>query len=77
LKTKVPNVVVVDRDNASRSDYTQTILVDALGGHEAEAKALAKTLGISYAPLPAGESPKPEDISLSASFIIILGTDKK
>lgn len=72
LKTKVPAAVVVDRDNADKSDYEKSILVDLTSNRSAEAAELATTLGLEVSTLPAGET-KPTD----GDFLIILGSDKK
>lgn len=77
LLKKIPNSVVVDKENASKKDYATTILIDAKGDKSDQAVQFAKALGISVSPLPSGESAKPQDASASASFIIILGSDKK
>ena len=71
LKTKVQGAAVVDRDNAKKSDYEKSVLVDISGTKSAAASELAKTLGLTVSLLPQGEA-TPE-----ADFLIILGTDKK
>jgi len=75
--SKAPTVTVTDRENAKKTEYTKTILIDPIGNKSAQAAELAKALGITVAPLPQGESPKPQDATLSADFIIIVGMDKK
>jgi hypothetical protein len=72
LKSKIPTSTITERGNAKASTYTETILVDVTGKRGAEAQALAKTLNITYSPLPAGEvSP------VGADFLVIVGGDKK
>lgn len=70
LLSKVPGARVVARGNA-KGDYAKSLLVDVAGTHKAEVSALAQTLGLSVASMPAGES------TPSADFLIILGADQK
>lgn len=71
LKTKVPEVTVVDRDNAAKSGYLKTIIVDVTQSKSIEVAKLAERLGIEVAPLPKDEA------TPAADFLIILGVDKK
>jgi len=72
FKTKLPNATIIDRDNAKRSDYATSLLIDLTGAKETEGKGLAKTLDMEYGTLPKGEI-KPT----GADFLIIVGEDKK
>ena len=69
LSQKEPNLQVKDRENAARSDYEKTILVDVAGDKAALAGQFASELGIGTGNIPDGE-PAPE-----ADFLIILGSD--
>lgn len=71
IKQKTPTLTVVDRENATRSDWEKSILVDVSGQRSSEAQNLAQVLGITVEPLPAQES------TPSADFLIILGQDQK
>ncbi len=71
LSKKSPGLTVVDRDNARRQDYAQSIVVDVTGKRTQEAQAIAARLEMALGPLPAGEA------TPSSDFLIILGADKK
>jgi hypothetical protein len=71
LKAKVANEEVLDRDNAKRKDYANSILVDIKGTKSAQAAQIAADLGLTVAPIPVDES------TPSGDFLVILGTDKK
>jgi len=71
LKAKVKNAEILDRDNAKRKDYANSILVDVKGTKNAQATQIAADLGLTIAPLPVDEA------TPSADFLVILGTDKK
>ncbi|HUD19971.1 MAG TPA: LytR C-terminal domain-containing protein [Patescibacteria group bacterium] len=71
LKSKVPNSVVTDTDNAKSRDYATSLLIDVTGTNKAQAEQLAKDLGLTVSPLPAGEA------TPSSDFLVILGADKK
>ncbi len=71
LKSKVPNAVIADTDNAKSKDYMTSLLIDVTGNNKAQAAQLANTLGLTVSPLPAGEA------TPSSDFLIILGADKK
>jgi len=62
------NITVVEKANAGKSDYTQTVVIDLTGKNAAMASELAKTLGGTTGSLPEGEA-KPQD----AEILIILG----
>lgn len=68
LKDKGANVTVVEKTNASKSDYTQTLVVDLTGKNTSMANELAKLLGGSVGGLPKGET-KPDGVEL----LVILG----
>lgn len=72
VETKVKGAKVVDTDNAAKKDYATSILVDLSGIRTIEADGYAKTLGMTVAPLPIGET-----ATASADFLVILGSDKK
>lgn len=68
LKTKAPNITVVSKGNASKSDYIKTLVVDLTGTNTADAKSIAQLLNGEVGKLPAGESASP-----SADILVILG----
>lgn len=69
LSEKEPGLRVSGRENAARSDYEKTILVDVAGDKAALADQFAANLGIEIGKLPDGEP------ALQSDFLIILGTD--
>lgn len=71
LKAAIPNADVTDRDNAKKTTYATSFLVDVEGTNAGQAQEIATKLGIPVEPFPAGES------TPSSDFLIILGTDKK
>lgn len=73
LKSKLPDLSleVVVRENAEKSDYTKTIVVDLSGRNSAQALKVAQALSGEVAKLPEGES-KPK----GADLLIILGEEK-
>jgi hypothetical protein len=66
------NIEVVDKSNAKKKTYEQSVLVDLTGTKETQAKELAKQIGVSYGTLPEDET-KPT----GADFLILVGADKK
>lgn len=72
LKTRVPDAVVVDRDNAKKNDYEKSLLIDLTGAKSDQAKEIAASLGLEVGEFPQGET-KPD----GADFLIILGADRK
>lgn len=72
LKKTIPYTLVVDKDNAKKTDYAKSILVDLTGTNSKEADEIGKLLGITVGKLPEGETK-----SAGADFLIILGEDKK
>jgi heme/copper-type cytochrome/quinol oxidase subunit 2 len=71
LLAKVKNAKVTNRDNAKRTNYEKSLLVDVKGTQPADAKTLSTELGLELSPLPVGEA------TPTADFLIILGADKK
>lgn len=71
IKEKAPELVVVDRENASKNTYEKSILIDVSGTHGEKAQALSRILGLPLEKLPEGESTPKTD------FLIILGADQK
>ena len=71
LLSKVANAKVTDRDNAKRTNYETSLLVDVQGDRSQDAKVLSDQLGLTLSPLPEGEA------TPTADFLIILGADKK
>jgi len=72
LKKVEPNTVVTDRDNASRQDYENSVLVDLTGGRSALVEKLSDALDLDVGTLPEGEVRPPD-----ADFLIILGADSQ
>ena len=72
IKQKIPSLTVSDRDNARKTDYGNTLLVDLNNDQPDQAQTLSNLLGISQSQLPEGEI-----ASASADFLIIVGTDKQ
>jgi len=68
LKTKLPDVTVVSRNNAQKDTYVGTIVVDTTGKDASQASQLAKILGGKVGKLPTGEE-KPQN----AELMVILG----
>ena len=71
LTKNVPGVAIVDRGNATRRDYTSSLLVDVKGTNATAATTISRALGMVVGPLPKDES------TPSADFLIIAGSDKK
>ena len=68
LTSAFPNIAVVTKDTAQKSDYTQTIVVDVTGKSVELATKMAENLGGIVAGLPNGET-APSD----ADLLIIVG----
>jgi len=64
--------VVVGNENASKSDYKKSIIVDVTGMKKGEAQALAYKLRLTLSDLPAGEYRPPAGVD----YLIILGKDR-
>ncbi len=67
LKKQVTNIDVVKKDNAKKSDYSKTLIVDLTGKQKDAVDQLAKLLNGQVANLPDGEA-KPD-----ADLLIIVG----
>ena len=72
VEEKVAGAKVIDTDNAAKNDYQTSLLVDLKGTRGGDAAIIAKSLGLTVSPLPAGET-----ASQSADFLVILGADQK
>jgi len=69
LLSKIPDAIVLDRDNAARNDYESSVLID-VSENNSGAQDIADMLDMQMTELPEGET-KPEE----ADFLIILGSD--
>jgi len=67
LKSKLTNVEVVLKENAKKSDYTKTLVIDLSGNKKAEAEQLANVLGGQVTSLPKDET-RPD-----ADILVIIG----
>jgi len=67
-----PKSVAVDNENAGRSDYAKSIIVDVVGTKKEEAQALAYKLRLILSELPEGEFRPPAGVD----FLVILGKDR-
>ncbi len=72
-KTELTSLAnITTSENAARTNYTATIVVDVNGNKAEQAKAIADQLGVAVTnTLPSGES-KPE-----ADILVIVGTDQQ
>ncbi|MEK9176360.1 MAG: LytR C-terminal domain-containing protein [Patescibacteria group bacterium] len=68
LESKVKTIEVVTRENAAKTDYKKTIVID-LGNNKAAAESIAEAVGGEVGSLPEGET-KPEGIDI----LVILGS---
>lgn len=68
LKAQLNNITVTAKQNASKTTYTKTMVIDLTGTQSAAATQLAQILGGEVSTLPAGET-KPKD----ADILVILG----
>ncbi len=69
LKTTQPTMVVIDKDNAKKSTYIKTIVVDITGKYASQSAALAQSVeGEVVSALPEGEV-RPDN----ADLVVILG----
>ena len=66
LTSKLSNVQITNKDNAAKSDYTKTVVVD-LNNNPSEAQSIAQVLGGAVGALPSGET-KPTGVD----FLVIL-----
>lgn len=72
LKTLYKESVISERAVASKTDYTDSLLVDLDGNRGEDTKKIAEALKIAVGALPDGEK-KPE----GADFLIIVGAPKE
>lgn len=72
FKEKVVNVVVAGKENAKKTDYEKTLVIDLTGARGNEAGQLAQFLKGEVAELPAGEV-KPEVSGQVIDILIIVG----
>jgi hypothetical protein len=72
LTSKVAGSQVLTRDNATKRDAETTVLVVLNKERSAQADQIAKALGISVSPLPAGET-----VPKTGDFLILVGQDKQ
>lgn len=79
LLEKFGQLVVVYKGNASRGDFSDTIVVDLNGSMAQQAAVIAGELGAKVEPLPAGEQkPDPaQSDGKSADILIIAGSNFK
>ncbi len=68
LKSKMANVNVVAKENASANTYTKTLVIDLSGTNKENTNKIAQTLGGEVGNLPKGEA-KPSN----ADILVILG----
>lgn len=71
FKEKAPDLTIVGRENAKRSDYDKSVLVDVKGTRSVLTSQLARALDITIDTLPKGEA------TPAADFLIVLGSDKQ
>lgn len=71
LKQGLPKIEVTSRDNAKKTTYIDSLVIDLTGSRGSDAQKLATTIGGKVATLPADET-KPE----GAEFLIIIGAGK-
>jgi hypothetical protein len=72
LNEKLPIATVVKKDNATKSDYNKTLIIDLTGTNALEAKSLMDAVeGSSVVTLPSGEA-KPD-----ADILLIIGANWK
>lgn len=65
-----PEVTVVAKESANKSNYEQTMVIDLTGKQTDLAKKLATTYGVTVTPLPTGET------APSADILVIYGADR-
>lgn len=71
LTTQYDFLSIVKKDNAAKTDYPKTLIVDLNGKYQELAGTLAQQISAAVVPLPAGET-KPD-----ADLLIIVGQDFK
>lgn len=62
IKEKIANVEITTKENASKSDYSKTIVVDLSGNMAEQAKTIADALGGEVGSMPDGETKPNADI---------------
>lgn len=62
LKSKYPEITVVTKENAVKSDYKDNIVVDVKGGKTTQAEAIAGVVGGKVGSIPDGELKPDADI---------------
>lgn len=62
IKEKIANVEITTKENASKSDYSKTIVVDLNGSMAEQAKTIADALGGEVGSMPEGETKPNADI---------------
>jgi len=62
IKDKMPNVEILTKANAKKTDYTKTIVVDLTGNMGDQAKSIAVAVGGEVGLLPTGEDKPDADI---------------
>lgn len=67
IKSQITNATVTVKDNAKKSDYKSTIVVDLAGDKSEQAKAIATAVGGEVGSLPAGEAKPDADILVIAA----------
>jgi hypothetical protein len=72
VKDKFASATIVSTENAAKSNYTKTVVVDLTGQNADAASTLATAIGGTVAQLPDGET-KPTN----ADLLVIVGSDKK
>ena len=69
LDEKIKDVIVVQKTNAVKNSYEQTIVVDVSQQRSEKAKEIANLLGAKIGTLPVGETAPVSDI------LVIIGKD--
>lgn len=69
LTQEMPSVTVVQNANASKQNYTQTLVIDLTGKQSAAAQHLATLLQGTVGPMPSDET-----VPVNADILVILGT---
>lgn len=72
VKDKFPSATITSTENASRNNYTKTIVIDLTGQNNDAAATLAQSINAEVGQLPSGE-PKPDN----ADLMVIIGSDQK
>lgn len=70
LATSMPAATVVQNANASKQDYSQTLVIDLTGKEPAAAKQIATLLHGAVSSMPANET-----VPVNAEILVILGTN--